>query len=99
MTFPDKKTDLFVKLLSALEGSRGSINWTDIAIGASKQVERKKQEAVAALVGSLSLQDALLVEEIAQREVTAERSKRLVEVVSEQAPSSANGKGKKRRPG
>ncbi len=90
---------MFVKMLAAIEGSRGTLTWTDVAIGAAKAAERKRQEAVAAIVSTMPLTDILLIEEIAQREVAAKRSKTIVEVVSEQQTASTSKASKKRRAG
>ena len=97
MTFPDKKTDLLVKMLAALEGSKGTLDWEDIATGAMRVAERKKQEAVAALLGSYPLTDILTIVGIASKEALLARSKNRFGVIVEQPTSSKA--GKKRRAG
>lgn len=99
VTFPDKKTDLLVRLLAALESSHGTINWEDIFVGATRAAERKCQEAVAALVNSLPLTDILMIKEIAAREALLARSKKQVVVISEQETKLPTSKSQRRRAG
>lgn len=96
VTFPDKKTDLLVKMLAAIQGSRGTLDWEDIFVGATRAADRKKQEAVAALVSSLPLADIQMIMGIAAEEALLARSKKQVVVISEQ-PTAVPSKAKKRR--
>lgn len=97
VTFPDKKTDLLVKMLAAIQGSKGTLDWEDIFAGATRAADRKKQEAVAALVSSLPLPDIQMIMGIAAEEALLARSKNRVVVISEKA-AHVPSKAKKRRP-
>lgn len=101
VTLPDKKTELFVKLQMAVDGSHGMLSWSDIAIGAARVAERKRQESVTGLVSSLPLADLLLVEEIAHRELgfattAATKATKPVEIISDKPPSHTRKEQKRR---